>query len=321
MQKIGNITNTATIAGEFTDGNVAGGVPPTILDAAWFNTVQRELVNMVQSAGITLDPTNDAQVLAAIQALFLQKANNLSEIKAAGAVAQAAALTNLGSSDGTLSGRLLNVRTFTSSGVYTATPGTTKVRVRVQGGGGAGGGTAITSAGQIAIGFGGGAGTYGETPLITSGFSGVTMIIGSGGSPVGGGTGGSGGATSFGSIISAPGGAGGGAGPANTATISIASDGSLSGVCTGSAIFSKQGTGSTGGGSYSNSAVATNIKGNAGGNSFLSPGAPGLNGSSTALSATGYGAGGGGVAVAANASAALPGGYGYQGVIIVEEYA
>jgi microcystin-dependent protein len=58
--------------------------------------VQRELINIVQTGGLTLDPTNDAQVLAAIQALFLQKANNLSEIKAAGAVAQAAALTNLG---------------------------------------------------------------------------------------------------------------------------------------------------------------------------------------------------------------------------------
>jgi hypothetical protein len=51
MQKIGNITNTATVAGEFTDGNVAGGVPPTIPDAAWFNTIQRELVNIVQTGG------------------------------------------------------------------------------------------------------------------------------------------------------------------------------------------------------------------------------------------------------------------------------
>jgi microcystin-dependent protein len=72
MQKIGSITDTADSAGEFTDGNVAGGVSPTILDAAWFNTIQRELVNIVQSGGLALDPTNDTQVLSALENLFLE---------------------------------------------------------------------------------------------------------------------------------------------------------------------------------------------------------------------------------------------------------
>lgn len=100
MQKIGDIPNTrADNNGEFTDGNVAAGVPPTILPAEWFNTLQRELIKVVQDGGLTLDPNDDTQVLAALKKLFLQSGNNLSEIKAAGPAAVAAALANLGLSD------------------------------------------------------------------------------------------------------------------------------------------------------------------------------------------------------------------------------
>lgn len=74
MQKIGNITATATSDGLFTNGSVASGVSPTILDAAWFNTIQNELVAIVLAGGLTLDPANDAQVLAAINKLLAAKA-------------------------------------------------------------------------------------------------------------------------------------------------------------------------------------------------------------------------------------------------------
>lgn len=70
MQKISDSTTTATPDGEFTNGNRAGGVPATVLQAAWFNTIQRELVNLVEGAGIALDVQNDAQVLAAVRALL-----------------------------------------------------------------------------------------------------------------------------------------------------------------------------------------------------------------------------------------------------------
>ncbi|CNK06626.1 bacteriophage tail fiber protein [Yersinia frederiksenii] len=97
MQKIGDIPNTrADSNGEFTDGNVAAGVPPTTLPAEWFNTLQRELIKVVQDGGLALDPNDDTQVLAALKKLFLQSGNNLSEIKAAGPTAVAAALVNLG---------------------------------------------------------------------------------------------------------------------------------------------------------------------------------------------------------------------------------
>ncbi|WP_052447802.1 phage baseplate protein [Serratia symbiotica] len=73
MQKIGDITTTADPQGEFTDGNVAQGVSPTILPAAWFNTMQRELVNTVKGAGLLIDPKNDGQILSAIEALIASK--------------------------------------------------------------------------------------------------------------------------------------------------------------------------------------------------------------------------------------------------------
>ncbi|CNL16360.1 bacteriophage tail fiber protein [Yersinia frederiksenii] len=102
MQKIGNIPNTrADNNGEFTDGNVAGGVPPTILPAEWFNTIQRELISVLSAAGITPDSNKFDQVSKAVSKLitdggFLKTVNNLSEIKTAGAPAIAATLSNIG---------------------------------------------------------------------------------------------------------------------------------------------------------------------------------------------------------------------------------
>ncbi|WP_376741124.1 phage tail protein [Yersinia enterocolitica] len=70
MQKIGDIPNTrADSNGEFTDGNVAGGVPPTILPAEWFNTIQRELMSILTAAEIEADSDVFNQVLLSIQKL------------------------------------------------------------------------------------------------------------------------------------------------------------------------------------------------------------------------------------------------------------
>lgn len=56
----------ATPSNEFTDGNPALGIEATELIAKWFNTVQRELVHLVESAGLTLSDTDDTQITAAI---------------------------------------------------------------------------------------------------------------------------------------------------------------------------------------------------------------------------------------------------------------
>lgn len=96
MQKISNVTATATPDGLFTNGSVATGVSPTILDAGWFNTIQNELVAVVLAGGLKLDPGNDAQVLAALTKLFLQRSNPFGDIAADGKNAVLTALTNLG---------------------------------------------------------------------------------------------------------------------------------------------------------------------------------------------------------------------------------
>ena len=123
MQKIGNIPNTrADNNGEFTDGNVAGGVPPTILPAEWFNTIQRELISVLSAAGITPDSNKFDQVSKAVSKLitdggFLKTANNLSEIKTAGPTAVAQTLLNLGLGELSIAG--VSGGSLTTSGYIT----------------------------------------------------------------------------------------------------------------------------------------------------------------------------------------------------------
>lgn len=96
MLRIGQVEQTATQDGKYTDGNVAGGVASTRLRAAAFNAVQEELCNIVESAGIVLDVNNQVQVLTALKKLLLSRSNPFAEIKADGAEAVASALANLG---------------------------------------------------------------------------------------------------------------------------------------------------------------------------------------------------------------------------------
>lgn len=110
MQKIGDITNTATPEGEFTDGSVAGGVSPTLLPAEWFNTIQRELCNIVLESGGTLDPDNDKQILEAITKI------------AQGIIPD---FTVVESSTDTTAGRILNVGYHGLGGLAPRTPAAT----------------------------------------------------------------------------------------------------------------------------------------------------------------------------------------------------
>ncbi|MDJ3784108.1 hypothetical protein LEI94_06025 [Salmonella enterica] len=142
MRKIGDITPTANDQDEFTDGDVAEYIQSTLLMAAWFNVVQRELCNVVEFDGTQPDKANDQQVLEAIEKLIdreikkiklgnsapldvgttegtvaagddtritgaLQAKKCLQELKDAGAASQQLSLQNIGgfpSSGGTISG-------------------------------------------------------------------------------------------------------------------------------------------------------------------------------------------------------------------------
>lgn len=288
MQKIGSITSTADANGEWTNGNVAAGISPTILDAAWLNTVQREISNVVTNAGLSLDPANDAQLLAAIKLL-------------------------------TGPGRLLNVKIFTASGSYTATTGTAKIRVRQVGGGGAGGGTLSTSSVQIASGGGGNGGTYGDTGLMAAPSSSVSIIIGTAGAGVAGGNGGSGGSTSFGAYLVSPGGAGGSVGAAGGAG-TLASDNISSLVSTGTNVSISL-PGDKGTGAFNISVASNGIKSGGGGDSQFGIGGGGINGTTSPNIGRGYGSGGGGNAAGPGAASSIAGANGSSGICIIEEYA
>lgn len=70
MRKVGSTTDTADANGEYTNGNVANGISPTIINAEMLNTFQRELVNVVEGSGLTLDPNDDGQVLKALNKII-----------------------------------------------------------------------------------------------------------------------------------------------------------------------------------------------------------------------------------------------------------
>lgn len=212
-------------------------------------------------------------------------------------------------------GRLLNTQTFTASGTYTPTVGTTTIIVEVVGGGGAGGGALAAGAGTTSIGGGGGSGAYSRGKFAVPPPTAVT--IGAGGAGVGGATGNAGTASSLGALITAPAGAGGATGSA--LAITFTSGGAGGGVGTGGNLFSFPGQ--PGGGGYSLFAAGAAISG-VGGGSGLSGGA---NSVTTNSGASGFAAiansGSGGSGGANFAVGGTPqGGAGGSGIIIIYEY-
>ncbi|HGW2773525.1 TPA: phage tail protein [Escherichia coli] len=87
MRKISDITSYVDENDEFTDGEPATGVKPTPLLALWFNVIQREMVKVVESAGLTLDPTDDTQLWQALSKYFASQENVNTAIGALGTMA------------------------------------------------------------------------------------------------------------------------------------------------------------------------------------------------------------------------------------------
>jgi len=214
------------------------------------------------------------------------------------------------------SGRLLGAQIFSTPGTftYTETAGTKKVIVEVQAPGGAGGGAVATGAGQSSLGAPGGAGSYAKS-LLTSGFSGASVVVGLGGAGASGAAGNNGGTSSFGAVISCPGGRGGAVTTAGSgAAFEI---GTLnSSAPTGGNISSNVGSGST---RIISLTSITIVAGNAG-STIFGPGGQYLSSGSNGTASTSFGAGGGATGNIPSSSA-LTGGAGAPGVVIIWEYA
>ncbi|HAO0875834.1 TPA: phage tail protein [Escherichia coli] len=202
-------------------------------------------------------------------------------------------------------GRWLNTRVFTSSGTYTPTPGTKRIRVTITGGGGGGGGCKAISNNETFFGAGGGAGGTVITTLILTKDS-YPVTIGAGGAGGVSATNGlKGGDSSFGSVI-APGGEGGGkSGVTNT-------NGDNGGVpSTGDIRI-------TGGNGVDGQSGNIGVSGEGGTSHWGGGGRAGAGGG---VSGKAYGSGGGGAYDAGYSGTSMTGGKGAAGICIIEEFA
>lgn len=202
-------------------------------------------------------------------------------------------------------GRLLNMRVFTSSGTYTPTQGTKRIRVTITGGGGGGGGCQAFSNGETFFGAGGGAGGT-VISVITISATSYSVVIGSGGTGGSGATSGNGGGDSkFASLLTAPGGQGAGK------TTITNTGGGYGGVPNTGDIRIPGGDGSDG-------QAGTITVGGCGGASYWGGG--GRAGVGTAHNGLAPGSGGGGAYDNSFSGIAKPGGRGANGICIIEEF-
>lgn len=266
----------------YVDRNLASGIQGSRVSAKAIEHHQRELHHLIQYSGQTPSDADLEQVRKAVQTLA--------------------------------EGRLLSVRLFTASTVYTPTPGTKTIVVEAIGGGGSGGGASVTGAGQVSVGAGGGAGSYVKARL-ASGFDSVPVTVA--GSVPGGQSlqGAVGQTTSFGALLTATGGGYGGILAGTNLVGAIGGTGSA--APSGGTIANVTGSGGGVGVSLGNGIGYSGV----GASSLYGTGGGANSGSSDGLNAAGYGAGGGGGYNAPSQSMTRKGGSGGPGLVVVWEYA
>ena len=63
------IDTDSAVDGEFVDKNSSLGVEGTVVDAAWLNSVQNEICNVITTSGATLDKNSQNQLVTAIETI------------------------------------------------------------------------------------------------------------------------------------------------------------------------------------------------------------------------------------------------------------
>ena len=288
----------------FTRGNPQTGTPATDLDDDYFDMLQEELCSVVEASGASLEKGRHDQLLTALRALLLSRKNPFGDIKSDGTVKTALENLGLGDTSGYV-GRWVNTRVFTSSGTYTPTPGTKRIRVTITGGGGGGGGCKATSNNETFFGAGGGAGGT-IISIMTPTQNSYPVTIGAGGAGGVSATYGINGGNSLFASLIAPGGAGGGkSGVTNTngGNGGVPSTGNINiiGGCGGDGQSGNIGVSGEGGTSYW--------------------GGGGRAGAGGGVSGKAYGSGGGGAYDAGYSGTSMTGGKGASGICIIEEFA
>ncbi|EFB3556173.1 TPA: carbohydrate kinase [Escherichia coli] len=288
----------------FTRGNPQTGTPATDLDDDYFDMLQEELCSVVEASGASLEKGRHDQLLTALRALLLSRKNPFGDIKSDGTVKTALENLGLGDTSGYV-GRWVNTRVFTSSGTYTPTPGTKRIRVTITGGGGGGGGCQAISNNETFFGAGGGAGGT-IISIMTPTQNSYPVTIGAGGAGGVSATYGINGGNSLFASLIAPGGAGGGKSgvtSTNGGNGGVPSTGDINiiGGCGGDGQSGNIGVSGEGGTSYW--------------------GGGGRAGAGGGVSGKAYGSGGGGAYDAGYSGTSMTGGKGAAGICIIEEFA
>ncbi|EJF9703853.1 carbohydrate kinase [Escherichia coli] len=284
----------------FTRGNPQTGTPATDLDDDYFDMLQEELCSVVEASGASLEKGRHDQLLTALRALLLSRKNPFGDIKSDGTVKTA--LENLSLVDGSgVVGRLLNTQVITSSGTYTPTPGTRKIKVILTGGGGGGSSVIATSFSQTAFGGGGGSAATCIGIFDLEDISNFSVVIGAGGTADN-----PGGTSTFNGMSAGRGGSGSGVNTPATGT------GGAAGTATGGLINIHGGYGSDGqqGSYYSFGNGAASFWGGGG-----------RAGAANGIAAKAYGAGGGAAYDTSFSGVLKAGGAGAPGICVIEEFA
>ncbi|HAV8545514.1 TPA: carbohydrate kinase [Escherichia coli] len=284
----------------FTRGNPQTGTPATDLDDDYFDMLQEELCSVVEASGASLEKARHDQLLTALRALLLSRKNPFGDIKSDGTVQTALENLSLVDDSGVV-GRLLNTQVITSSGTYTPTPGTKKIKVILTGGGGGGSSVIATSFSQTAFGGGGGSAATCIGIFDIEDISDFSVVIGAGGTADN-----PGGTSTFNGMSAGRGGGGNGV---NTPTLG---SGGAAGTATGGLINIHGGHGSDGqqGSYYSFGNGAASFWGGGG-----------RAGSNNGVAAKAYGAGGGAAYDTVFSGVVRVGGAGAPGVCVIEEFA
>lgn len=332
--------NTSAIAGIAISGLAIAGTggnlnPPgttnfidgqTLIQSSWLNYINAFIFSVLPSIDLSISLIeSDLDIIESPGFVTDSRVSNVGFEKF---VNKPTTLAGYGITGG---GTLLNVRVFgvsDSGTVYVPTTGTNKVIVETIGGGGAGSSCASTSSENISIGVGGSAGAYAMS-FFTSGFDGVTITVGGGGTAsktdlsIGAGQ-----QSSFGTLVTAPGGKcspscdvyrpnPSAAFPFSHATPPSTTS-AVSGDPTGAKVYSYRGlpgkcgwgrvsTGAVGGtgasSKYGRGGIGSTVSGNNGGTAY------------------GKGSGGGSSWVINNSTTGFMGGDGAPGAVIVWEYA
>lgn len=202
---------------------------------------------------------------------------------------------------------------------YIPTPGMLFVDVEGVGGGGAGGGAVNPTAGNVALGAPGASGSYGRS-IYTAAQIGASqaVTVGAGGIGVSSTTGGVGGTTSLGALLTLPGGSGGLSSAAGgVVTPSLLGGNTGTSAPTGTNLNAN--TGFPGGPSIAMAATTVGSYGGQGGGNLLGIPTPFAGANTAGNPGTGYGTGGSGLCIL-NGSGPANGPNGAAGVLIIREY-